>query len=88
MWTAQGGAPILQLTSTPPHPYITLQQSTIAKIPSTGFYHSWALFPAVATVPFARAGLAVLTVNITGIDDFKEGSQFGNVLYIDFQKLE
>lgn len=60
----------------------------MAKIPATGGYHMWALFPDVATVAFPTPGLAVLTVNVTAIDDFKEGSQFGNVLYLDFTKKQ
>jgi hypothetical protein len=57
-----------------------------AKVPATGGYHLWALFPDIATLPFEKRGLAVVTVNVTGIDDFKEGSQFGNILYVDLQK--
>lgn len=61
-------------------------QTVLAKIPPTGGYHKWALFPNVATLPFPNAGLAVLTVNVTGIDDYEEGRQFGNILYLDFEK--
>jgi hypothetical protein len=31
-----------------------------------------------------RRGPALLTVNVTGIDNYKEGSQFGNLLWLDF----
>jgi len=58
----------------------------VAQVPTTGGYHKWALFPKIATVPFENAGLALLTVNVTGIDDYQEGSQFGNILYIDFER--
>lgn len=63
----------------------TIPQTVLAKISATGGYHKWALFPDVATVPFATPGLAVLTVNITGIDDYEDNRQFGNVLYLDFE---
>lgn len=59
-------------------------QSVTAAIPPTDGYHRWSLFQDIAVLPALRRGPALLTVNVTGIDNYKEGSQFGNLLWLDF----
>lgn len=58
--------------------------TTTATIPATDGYHQWALFPDIAVLPSLPSGLGLLAVNVTGIYAYKEGRQFGNLLWFDF----
>lgn len=60
----------------------------VTHVSSTGHYHKWGVWQQLFVITAPKAGPAVLTVNVTGVDPGPTAGQFGNIMWMAFDVLD